>query len=268
MNTPTYSSLNFPASMSNNVVDFDSRTKKHLDSLPKLVSEWQYEDMANNATTGYYVNPVANICNTIISIAYRIYGTTKIANVSSDLPTINSYAYLLANTANNFLYHTNRISGMQPPTQDTGNLPHLESAINTGRVLTYFLYQNEGISNNSVILGNFSSLYTANDLIAYANTISNYPNVVNSSIYSETYPDTGYRSNLSSIIKTQMASDLNNIITFMANTETSDVNFFNNSQTVVSDFNKVKGMNAMGATYNQLVNEVIGTDKLKSRLNQ
>jgi len=268
MSTPIYSSLNFPTSMSNTVVDFDARTKKHLDSIPKLISDWQYQDMANNDVGGYYVNPVANVCNTIISIAYRIYGTTKIANVSSDLPTVNTNAYELANTANNFLYHTNRISGVQLPTADTGNLPHLESAINTGRVLTYFLYQNEDISNNSVILGNFSGLYTANDLIAYANTISDYPNVVNNSIYSESLPLTGYRSNLSSIIKTQMASDLNNIITFMANTETSDVNFFNNSQTVVSDFNKVKGMNAMGATYNQLVNEVIGTDKLKSRLNQ
>jgi hypothetical protein len=254
--------------MNNNVVEFDANTEKHMNAIPSLVSRWQYEDMANNSTTGYYVNPVANICNTLITIASQIYGTTTIANVSSDLPTINSYAYLLANTANNFLYHTNRLSGIDKPSADTGALPHLNSAINTGRILTYFLYQYEDISNNSIILGNFSSLYTANDLIVYVNTISNYPNVVNSSIYSEIAPDTGYRSNLSSIIKTQIASDLNNIITFMTNAENSDVNFFNNSQTVVSDFNEVKGMNSMGATYNQLVNEVIGTDKLKSRLNQ
>jgi hypothetical protein len=54
----------------------------------------------------------------------------------------------------------------------------------------------------------------------------------------------------------------------MTNTETSDVNFYNNSQNVIGNFNKVKGMNVMGATYNQLVDQVIGTDKLKSRLNQ
>jgi hypothetical protein len=268
MSTPIYSSLNFPASMNNNVVEFDANTEKHMNAIPSLVSRWQYEDVANNDTGGYYVNPVANLCNTIITIASKIYSKTTIANVYLDLPTINSYAYLLANTSNNFYYHTNRLSGVDKPSGDTGALPHLNSAINTGRILTYFLYQYEDISNNSVILGNFSSLYTANDLIVYVNTISNYPNVVNNSIYSETFPDLGYRSNLSSTIKTQIASDFNNIINFMANTETSDVNFFNNSQKVVSDFNDVKGMNSMGATYNQLVNEVIGTDKLKSRLNQ
>jgi len=61
-------------------------------------------------------------------------------------------------------------------------LPHYETATQTGKALISLIYQTDGISNNAPIMGNFTSLFVANDLIVIYNTMSTYANIVNNSV--------------------------------------------------------------------------------------
>ncbi len=260
--------LSFPTDLSNSTIAYSNSTIKHMNAIPKLLDDWQYEDIANNDTGGYYVNPVANSANLILSISTLVFsnssGTIGISSVAS---ASNN----LVNTANNFIAHTNRISGMVEPNADTGALPHLSTAIAIGRTLSYVCFQTDGVTNNAPMIGNFSSLYTANNLADYYNVIKTYPNVIANTIYYE--PDVAdpqimlKKSNLSAGLVTTITTNLNTINTYMSGKETSDVNFFNQSKSIVAEVNAGQKFSGMGETEKYLVNTLIGTDKLKSRIN-
>jgi len=260
--------LSFPEDMSNNVLVYSNSAIRHMNSVPKLLDDWQYQDIANNDTGGYYVNPVANSANLILSISTQIYANS---NGAVGIITVANSANSLVNTANNFLAHTNRISGVVEPNADTGGLPHYSTALGVGRTVSYMCYQSEGITNNAPIIGNFSSLYTANTLADYYTTIKSYPNIVANTIYYEADPIDPLlmikKSNLSSGLIASITANLDSINSFMSTKETSDVNFFNESNSIVSDLNSAKKFTAMGETETYLVNTLVGSDKLKSRIN-
>jgi len=260
--------LSFPTDMSNNVVAYSNSTIRHMNSVPKLLDDWQYADIANNDTGGYYVNPVGNNANLILSISTQILSNTISC---TDLITINTSANNLVNTANNFLAHTNRLSGVVQPNADTGGLPHYSSALGVGRTVAYMCYQSEGVSNNAPIIGNFGSLYTANNLADYYTTIKSYPNVIANTIYYEADIIDPMimvkRSNLSAGLITTISTNLNTINSYMSGKETGDLNFFNTSNAIVADLNSAKKFTAMGETDKYLVNTLVGSDKLKARIN-
>jgi hypothetical protein len=58
-------------------------------------------------------------------------------------------------------------------------------------------------------------------------------------------------------------NDLKNYISFR---RTSDWNFFTNAYVIVSDTMKLTSFNNIGNTQNYLINNLIGTDKLKADL--
>lgn len=266
--TSIFGRLSFPEDLSNNVLVYSNSVIRHMNSVPKLLDDWQYQDIANNDTGGYYVNPVANSANLIVSISTQIYANS---NGAVGIITIANSANSLVNTANNFLAHTNRISGIVEPNADTGGLPHYSTALGVGRTVSYMCYQSEGITNNAPIIGNFSSLYTANALTDYYTTIESYPNIIANTIYYEAdIVDPAImvkKSNLSSGLIASMTANLNSINSFMTTKETSDVNFFNESNSIVADLNSAKKFTGMGETEKYLVNTLIGSDKLKSRIN-
>lgn len=265
--TSIFGRLSFPADLGNNVTTYSNSTIKHMNYVPKLLDDWQYKDMANNDVGGYYVNPVANSANLILTISTQIYTNTSNC---TDLIAIATSANNLVNVANNFLAHTNRLSGIVEPNSDTAGLPHYSSAISVAKTVSYVCYQSDGVSNNAPIIGNFGSLYTANNLAAYYTTIKSYSSIIANTIYYEVAGDPpAYvaRSNLSSGLISSITANLNSVNTFMSGKQTSDVNFFNQSNAIVADLNSAKKFTGMGETEKYLVNTLIGTDKLKSRIN-
>ena len=153
---------------------------------------------------------------------------------------------------------------MEPVNTDTILLPHYESAIGVGKIIMYLVSQTDGISNNSPLIGSFTSLFTGNTLNTYYTTIQNYANTVANSIYTQTG---NYYSNLTSTQVSTISSKLIEITTFMNTKNTADVNFYINSQAVLADYNSLKGFSNMGQTQEDLINNYIGTPKLLSRIN-
>ena len=254
---------------------------QQLNTAPALVpNQWMRDDLINDDTTGYYVNPVANSCNiiwntanTLVSIANNLQG---IANTTALWTTIYTTLGNIvdANTEMvQFINHTNRISGVVPITANTeaAAKPHLEQAMQIGRALTYVIYQVDGREDNAPMLGSFTSILVANTVSDYANVIVTYPNTVNNSISTTIDPitfDPINTSNLTYNTVNSIAEFANTLYTLLHDRRVHDENFYTTSNELVNEAKNVRKYANLGASENSLVNNLVGTDKLKSRLGQ
>jgi hypothetical protein len=286
------------------VKDFSTDAIAHLDSIPSMIEDWQSQDIANNSVNGYLKNPVSNVTanissssNNIINVldtgtssnAANIFyvttdvlGTTPaISNVFQDIITVSGSLITQNSNANtSFKSHTDRVSGLTNYTDYLGDpatllKPFYITAMGYGKVAVYILYQTDGISNSSVVLGSFTSLLIKPQLEASYNLITTYANTINSSI-TVTSSGTGLSnspftttrtSNLSLLVVTAMYNELANTNTLMDTRRTHDETYYTNLKTLVTDYNTVRQFSQMGETQLDLVNNHIGTDKLLSRIN-
>jgi hypothetical protein len=251
--------LGFPDSLAANTVNYSNTTINTLQSVPNLLTDWQMQDIANSNTSGYFVNPALNSSNTLISdISYIDTISVGVTGLETILAAANNV--VTSNNLIKFRDHTNRLSGVSPPDFENPNLPHYDSAIGTGKVLTYLVFQSDGITNNAVFIGNFGSIIKTQTLSDYANTINSDVIVITNSI-------NGGSSNLSAGQKTTIINHINSMNTFVLNTRTDDENFFANCNSVIEEFKQLKGFNGMGQTQTDIINNYIGSPKLLSRLN-
>lgn len=254
------------------VSDLSEPVLNQMKSMPPLLKPWQQEDMKNNNVSDYYKNPVANTIFDIWGVANSIPTITHIANTSANtiLPIIST----LTTSLNNFYAHTNRMSGLGNAPESDPSLPTLKPALGVAKMVMYITYQTDGVQNNAPMMGCFSSLHTNDDLVTYYNTIENYYTTIATSIVVttdpgdiETPPSTSYSTNLSPTQIAQISTNLSNISTFMDTRRTADVNFYYNSKMIADEYNDLKTFNNMGQAQSDMVNNLIGSDKLLTRLN-
>lgn len=250
--------------MANNTITFSESTQNSLANLPPILTTWQMEDIANSATTGYFVNPVGNVTSNLQSVMIQIAST---ANGVAGLSNIASNAVSSSISVNQFYQHTNRISGVTPFDANTSGdqlplQPYYNDCIGIGKALTYLIYQSDGISNNAVIMGNFGSLYTGNTLIFHYNTLNSDLITIQNSL---TYSIDSVTSNLTPVQVMQITQNILTMNSFVINSRTQDVNFYYNSRAILEDYNSVKGFTRPGDSEKYLY-EIIASDKLKERI--
>lgn len=258
--------LGFPASMANNTIEFSENTQRSLANLPPILTTWQMEDIANSNTYGYFVNPVSDYANTMNTAMVNIETTAGLCGLTTIVAAAN--AVNTFGTIIRFREHTDRISGVQKMDANANNalLPHLDTCIGLGKALTYLIYQSDGISNNAVLLGNFSSLYTANTLSGYSSNLTNDLILIQNHVVPPASPGDPSTSNLSPSQISSIISHINTTNTFLYTTYTSDENYYANCRSVINDYNSVKGFTHMGDTEKDMVNNLIGSNKLKQRI--
>jgi len=253
--------LNFPTSLSTETVSYSEKTIYTMNAMPKLLNPWQNEDIANSDTTGYFKNPIAPYTSNLFSITSNIESLTAgVLNTGSVYPSANAASLQITAYTN----HTNRLSGMVEVNEDTSDLPHYDSAIGIGKILSHLVFQSDGISNNAVMIGSLGALYSANTLQFHYTTLQPYPQLISNSIFTDIGGNLS--CNLSGTELTTISSALSNMRSYLVNTELSDVTFFTNSRAVVDDYNAVKGFTQMGQTEQELTKNLIGSDKLLSRI--
>jgi hypothetical protein len=251
-----------------NVTQLSNTAINHLDSVPPLMDSWQAKDIANNSVGGYFQNPVATDVNTIITLANEIATIANTANIDSLVTTASQ----LSSTGSSFLDHTNRISGVTPWTGDN-TIPYYQNAMNLGKTALYLTNQTDGITDNSPIMGSFTSILIGPQIKAAALKLAPYPNLLSNSLVTSSgtdadgNPTTSTTSNLPSSQFNQITSDLNYTAALLSNRQTADVNFFNNLKTFSDNYQTVKQFSNMGDSQEYLINNFIGSDKLKSRIN-
>jgi hypothetical protein len=243
--------------LANNVITTMTR-------MEPLLNDWQTSDASANDVGGYFVNPVANVTQGIWNTANTIIAITGLQEALPDIyTTVNN----LRSSCNTFIRHTNRISGVSSMTEEPLQ-PHYSTAVGVGKIVMYIVFRSDGIQNNAPLLGSFTSL-TVNDTLSTMNTsISGYSaNISHSIIATGDEFGTTYTSNLSPTQISTVTAGLNSIRNIMDTRRTNDVNFYNNSRTIVNEYNTLTQFSEAGQSEKYLINNYIGTDKLKSRIN-
>ncbi|MBM3417398.1 MAG: hypothetical protein FJY17_00580 [Bacteroidetes bacterium] len=286
------------------VKDFSSNVVSHFESVPSIIEDWQSQDIADNNVGGYLTNPVANVTQSISNSANNILIILKtgsssnianVHNVTTDVVGTTSTITALfqniinvsidlilqsSNTLNGFKAHTDRISGVTNFTdylEDNviSQKPFYSTIMAYSKVGVYIMYQTDEIANSSTVLGSMTSILVKPQLdqydtiiLTYANTINSSINVTTSGSGTEADPYTATRtSNLSLSVVTQINNDLADTNNYMNTRRTHDENFYTNLKTLINDYNTTRQFSRMGETQLDLMNNFIGTDKLKERIN-
>jgi hypothetical protein len=272
--TGVYATLGYNFTDPNKIVQsFSANTSLVMDQFPPIIESWQARDMAANDVGGYLKNPVYNTIITIINTANSIFESANTAATNSapnlddeilyfgaNVSSIVTIANTLITTAMSFLVHTNKVSGVTSYTtaSDTNINPYYQIFVSYGKQAIYITNQTDGITDNSPILGCMTSILIGPQLNTSANTISADAITLTNGISSNT---------LTTGQVTQIQTNLTNLNNLLYSRQTSDVNFYGNLRTLVNNFNATKPFAGMGETETYLVNNLIGTPKLLSRIN-
>jgi hypothetical protein len=259
--TGVYATLGYNFSDPNgDVLNLSANTVAHLNSMPAFIDTWQAQDIANNAVGGYYQNPVASNTSSIITISQTMItvantgASQNIANCDLIITAANG----LYNNASSFLAHTDRISGVTPFVgQDVVN-PYYDTAMGLGKTALYITNQTDSITNTSPILGSFTSILIGPQVDSANVTLAN--NLV-------TLTNGVTANNLTETQISQILSDISNTNTLLITRQNADVTYYTNLRSFVDKYNSVKKFSNMGETETYLVNNFVGTDKIKERIN-
>lgn len=259
--TGVYATLGYNFNDPNNdVIKLSANTVAHLNSMPAFIEAWQAKDIANGDVGGYYQNPVAANVNSIITISQNMI---TVANTGASLNIANITLIEVAanglfNNATSFLAHTNRISGVTPFVgQDVDN-PYYDTAMGLGKTALYITNQTDNITNTSPILGSFTSILIGPQIGA-ANTV-----VANSLV---TLTNGVIANNITEAQISQILLDISNTSTLLVTRQNADVTYYTNLRTFVDNYNTTKKFSNMGETETYLVNNFVGTNKIKQRIN-
>jgi hypothetical protein len=271
--------------------DLSSNTKSFMNTVPSLLNTWQKEDIANDTVGGYFKNPVAtvtqnirNTCNTLTSLLSAIpsANTNAVSGTTSQITTLfNTINSQSANVGGHnggvFIEHTNRISGVTPygaspqTGQDTSLLPHYETAMSTGQLMMYLVYQSDNVQNNAPIMGSFTSMLIEDKLNSLNSNISSYYTTISNSI---TVSGSGLeedpyirQSNLSLSVVQSMSNNILTINSTLADRRVHDEVFYTNSRQVSDEYAQLRMFSDLGSSANTLLQNFNGSDKLLTRLN-
>jgi hypothetical protein len=244
-------------------------TKKFLELSPPAVTEWQQNDIADGVVSRsrYYVNPTADVCSTLLANANIIFESANNdpANTFTQTGAGNA-AMELANTTTLFITeiiafksHTDNISGLTIATSNSTTIPQLDSAVSTGQQLLILTNTTDGISNSTPMLGSLTSLFIGDDL-------ANNNLIIHTDRLAMDAANVGGISSLT-------ANQINLIITHVqtANTLIStrryhDWNFYEKAYEILNDYYFVNQFTNIGNTSTYLVNNLIGTDLIKTNI--
>jgi hypothetical protein len=254
-----YAQFNGADTLSQNVINYLGNTSIFL-------SSWQVGDLSNATVTGYYQNPYQY---TLASLSIYLTGLSTLANTnnttylyaSNGAATLTNALNSLSPSIISFTTHTNNLSGVTR-SSNTALYPDLNSALAVGRQMLSITNKTDSVQNNTPILGGFTSLYIANTLTPLSIAITNDYITLNTSIG---LVGGNATSNISNSAMSNIISDVQNLQTLIDTQRTSDWTFYQNSLTVLQDYQTLLQFSNMGATQNSLI-QVIGTPKLHSEI--
>lgn len=235
--------------------------QNYLSNSSINLSEWQIGDIANTAVGGYYENPYNDNLGelSVFITGINVYANTQAYGYNNpDLANTMLASAQSAQTAlTNFTNHTNNLSGVTR-SSNTALYPDLNSGLNIGRQILQIVNKSDNVQNNTPILGNFTSLYIANTVTQYTNTIRNDYIILANSF-------SGANSNISNSQMNTIIFDVQSFTNEVNSRTNSDISFYTNSYEVLNEYLYVSQFSNLGATQNNLI-EIVGTDKLKDDL--
>jgi hypothetical protein len=259
--TGVYATLGYNFSDPNgDIISLSANTVAHLNSMPAFIETWQAQDIANNTVGGYYQNPVASNTSSIITISQTMItlANTGVSQGIANCDLIETSANTLANVATSFLAHTNRISGVTPFVGQEIENPYYDTAMGLGKTALYITNQTDNITNTSPILGSFTSILIGPQVGSANTVLANDLIILNNGVTA---------NNLTEAQISQILFDISNTNTLLVTRQAADVTYYTNLRSFVDEYNSVKKFTNMGETETYLVNNFVGTAKIKERIN-
>jgi hypothetical protein len=255
--------FNFDTTKFGTSLDLPEESVNTIESMATDIelTDWQLDDMANNdvIATKYYSNPLANVCSSVGANLNNL--VVSISTISAP----NSATMNLLNSTLNciiqldrFKSHTDNVSGVSETT-GSANIPTYLTAINAGQSLVTLLYKTDGVANSLPALGSMTSLFIESDLIANNTSIGANCQIFINSVSSNT-------TSLSNTSINNIRSTIESLDTFLHGRWSHDWIFYENSVKLMDDYFKMSNFNNIGSTQSYLINNYIGTDKVKSNL--
>jgi hypothetical protein len=127
-----------------------------------------------------------------------------------------------------------------------------------GKTAMYITNQTDNITNTSPILGSFTSILIGPQIKTANTTLASDLVTLTSAVTGNTISNT--------LIST-IVTDIVNTNTLLSARQSADVTYFGNLRTFVNNYNTTKKFTNMGETETFLINNFVGTDKIKSRIN-
>lgn len=281
--------FNFPGAETKmgSALDPNGDLKQSLARIPSPYKKWQYDAVANNDIGGYFQNPVLTVshelwgvCNTISTDA-GIAATMNV--ISTSAKEMAGYTYTTGDELNPpivvhkvpgniqyFISHTNNVSGVTASTSQ--DYPDFNSGLGIGEYILQLTNRYDGTDNASPALGAMTSLFIGEDLNDFANLLrSDYTTMVNS-ILVTTVDDgmggttTTYSTNLSSTQISTIEQRITTCSSLIFDRYQHDWTFFRNSMSMIDKFNQVSKFNNLSKIALHMIENYVGTDKLKSKL--
>lgn len=253
--------------------DLPKQSIDYYKALDTNLKEWQYNDVSNDTAgrTEYFRNPVSAVTINLTTKSNQLFGAANGVTFQNNVPTGN----LIASTAQNlsielpkFKSHTDNVSGVSSDPMYPG-VPSYDMIVAVGNEITRIIVNEDDITDTSGVLGSATSLFIEPELNQYLTILTNDVSLVNNSI-SIVVPDPenpseiSYVSNLTSQQITSVYNNVSSIYTLVNGRRLHDWNFFQKSLDVLTDVSMVNRFSAVGNLQKTLINDYIGTEKLKN----
>jgi hypothetical protein len=262
---------------------------RHLKAVPKLMTDWQAEDMRNSVVTDYFQNPLAGAIDSITNSLNFILDTTIVGTEQVDvggegsqfinvdivvpgLEIVKEECEIALSELGKFKLHTDKMSNVVPISEGNSQDPHYLLASSIGKSLSYIVNQTDNIQNSAPILGSFTSLFIEDELYVLENIIIEYPDLIANSITitggggGEDPTPIVYSTDLTEQQINEILDNIKNVTNLISTRRRHDFNFFNNMKKITEEYSLFRSISESGLASKQLINEFIGTDSLKDKL--
>ena len=258
-------SFSFDTGKFGDAIFLSDNTKDFLNTQPVSLETWQKNDLANGTiiVTNYYKNPLANdliiLTNTSNSVI-KFANTVPFDFSNGSNASLEYASNVLEVQLKEFKKHTDNVSGVTLLTSNTDTIPSFESASSIGNFLLRIVSYTDDIQNTTPLLGSMTSLFVGPEINANVIVVTSANTLLNNSVA----PNGNCYLSESQVLS--ISNSFNVLSRFISYRRTSDWNFFANATVIVLDTMKVSSFNNLGNTQLYLINNLIGTDTLKTNL--
>lgn len=280
---------NFDSTKFGDAINLSDEAKNMLtlSSNNTSFSDWQTTDLQNGPISReiYYKNPVKNVSSNLISTV-NSFGSSMI-NVSFSSPgaqnvvrhilgTSNTFMPYFSNAKNivamtsllvSFISHTNNVSGASTNTA-TNLVPTFDAILGMGNENTMMLNKTNGIANAVGGLGAMTSLFIGDELSSNNDTFVYYTNLIKTNTTSVYNPMGGW-SNTCTLTASQMETmnvAFRELYSGIYDRINGDWLFYQTSISVSRDYGFLSRFSHLSNTQTYLINNLVGTDYLKSKI--
>lgn len=275
-----------------NAINISQDAKNMLNASSNSITfnSWQKTDLANgpiNRET-YYKNPAKNVTSNLISsinsfgsaminVTFTSAGAQAVVNSilgaeGNNIPYLSNANNIMAMTLllSDFISHTNNVSGVSANSA-TELSPTFDAIMSYGNENTFMLNKTDGIANAIGGLGAMTSLFIGDELSANVTTFNYYTNLIVTNTTNTFIPGMpfGYWANTCTLSASQMQTmnvSFRGLYNQIYNRINDDWTFYQATIQVGRDYGFLSRFSNLSNTQNYLINNLVGTDYLKSKI--